>query len=93
LKFAPEVREVSSDFRKELSQEESKKTQINDFEENDVLDSIPDAEDDIVQYSFGDINKWMPLVFYDEIKARNTPETQTDSHSLPFFLDFRNLTE
>ena len=93
MKFAPEVREVSSDFRKELSQEENKKTQINDFEENDVLDSIPDAEDDIVQYSFGDINKWMPLVFYDEIKARNTPETQADSHSLPFFLDFRNLTE
>jgi hypothetical protein len=35
----------------------------------------------------------MPLVFYEEIKARNTPETKADGRSLPFFLDFRNLTE
>ena len=35
------------------------------LEDNDVLDSIPDADDEIVQYSFKDINRWMPLVFYD----------------------------
>ena len=38
---------------------------MNELDETDMLDSIPDAEDDIVHYSFGDINKWMPLVFYD----------------------------
>lgn len=35
----------------------------------------------------------MPLVYYDEIKARNTPEAQLDNLSLPFFLDFKNITE
>lgn len=47
----------------------------------------------MADYSFQDIAKWMPLVFYDEIKARNTPEAQAEGHALPFFLDFRNLTE
>ena len=45
------------------------------------------------EYTFKDINRWMPLVFYDEIKARNTPEMEAQGHSLPFFLDFKNLTE
>jgi hypothetical protein len=35
----------------------------------------------------------MSLVYYDEIKARNTPEMSNESSSIPFFLDFRNLTE
>lgn len=47
----------------------------------------------MADYSFQDIAKWMPLVFYDEIKARNTPEALAEGHALPFFLDFRNLTE
>jgi hypothetical protein len=35
----------------------------------------------------------MPLVFYDQIKARNTPDTKGEAPSMPFFLDFKNLTE
>lgn len=35
----------------------------------------------------------MPLLYYDEIKARNTPDLPSEGHSLPFFLDFKNLTE
>jgi hypothetical protein len=35
----------------------------------------------------------MPLAFYDEIKAKNTPNLKGETPSMPFFLDFRNLTE
>ena len=72
---------------------QAKKTEVAEVVETDVLNDIPDAEDDIAEYTFSDITKWMPLVFLDEIKARNTPETQAEASSMPFFLDFRNLTE
>jgi hypothetical protein len=45
------------------------------------------------EYDFTDIAKWMPLAFYDEIKAKNTPNLKGETPSMPFFLDFRNLIE
>ena len=39
-----------------------------------TTNTIPDADDNIPLYTFEDINRWMPLVYYDEIKSRNTPE-------------------
>lgn len=56
------------------------------------MDSIPDAEDGVLNYSFKDITKWMPLVYYDQIRTRNAPNSTTDVPSMPFFLDFKNLT-
>ena len=54
-----------------------------------MLEDIPDAEDKVCKYDFDHINKWMPLVYYDQIKARNTVETEeSTNNSLPFFLDF-----
>ena len=59
-----------------------------------MLEDIPDAEDKICKYNFDHINKWMPLVYYDQIKARNTVETEeSTNNSLPFFLDFNNIDE
>ena len=43
-------------------------------------------------YDFKQVGKWMPLVYYDEIKNRNTVTTNTET-ALPFFLDFKNITE
>jgi hypothetical protein len=57
------------------------------------LGSIPDAEDGVPDYTFKDITKWMPLVYYDEIRTRNAPSSTGDMPSMPFFLDFKNLTE
>jgi len=37
-----------------------------------MLNEVEDSVDDVWKYDFKNINKWMPLVFYDEIKARNT---------------------
>jgi hypothetical protein len=39
----------------------------------DIIDSIPDADDELPNYNFNDITKWMPLVYYDEIRTRNAP--------------------
>ena len=58
-----------------------------------MLDRIPEALDGVPDYNFTDITKWMPLVFFDEIKARNTPEARIEGRALPFFLDFSNLTQ
>lgn len=47
-------------------------------------------------YEFSEVNKWMPLVYYDEIKARNTIQGEEDlkaTSSIPFFLDFKNIDE
>lgn len=60
---------------------------------DDILDSIPDAEDGVPEYGFSDIGRWMSLAYYDEIKAKNTPDMKGDAPAMPFFLDFRNLTE
>ena len=38
----------------------------------------------------------MPLIYYDEIKSRNTIQGEDDLKaisSLPFFMDFRNIDE
>ena len=36
----------------------------------------------------------MPLVHYDQIKARNTIETSSNpTDSIPFFMDFSNIDE
>ena len=63
-----------------------------------LLDEVPDAEDRslVENYELGEVSKWMPLVYYDEIKARNTIQGDEDlkaTSSLPFFLDFRNVDE
>jgi hypothetical protein len=36
--------------------------------------------------------RWLPLIYYDEIKERNTVEGDKPL-SLPFFLDFENIDE
>lgn len=57
-----------------------------------MLNEVEDSVDDVWKYDFKNINKWMPLVFYDEIKARNTIQVdQKKTTSLPFFLDFNNI--
>ena len=63
-----------------------------------MLESIPDAEDgeEVENYEFAEVNKWTPLVYYDEIKARNTIQGEEDlkaTSSIPFFLDFKNIDE
>ena len=35
----------------------------------------------------------MPLVYYDEIRNRNAPTATGELPAMPFFLDFKNLTE
>lgn len=47
----------------------------------------------MADYSFHNINKWMPLVYYDEIRLRNAPKGKEELPAMPFFLDFKNLTE
>lgn len=70
-------------------------TGVQDFTELDnILDQITDAQDiDYCNYGFEQANKWMPLVFYDEIKNRNSINNSQEVPSLPFFLDFKNLSE
>ena len=61
----------------------------------DRLTDILDEKDGLHQYDFENINQIMPLLYYDQIKARNTPNFAKDSNevALPFFMNFRNLTE
>jgi hypothetical protein len=68
---------------------------VQDFTELDsLLDQIDDASDiNDCNYSFDQVNKWMPLVYYDQIKNRNSINGNDKIPSLPFFLDFKNLTE
>lgn len=39
---------------------------------DDILSLIPDSEDHIPEYKFEATQKWLPLIYYDEIKERNT---------------------
>lgn len=46
------------------------------------------------RYDFAELSKWMSLVYYDEIKARNSINKDNETvPALPFFLDFKNLSE
>lgn len=49
-------------------------TGVQNFTELDsILDQIDDAADiQNCNYNFGQVNKWMPLVYYDQIKNRNS---------------------
>lgn len=49
-------------------------TGVQNFTELDsILDQIDDAEDiQNCNYNFSQVNKWMPLVYYDQIKNRNS---------------------
>lgn len=47
----------------------------------------------MASYAFNDITRWMPLVYYDEIRSRNAPQGKEELPAMPFFLDFKNLTE
>jgi hypothetical protein len=59
-----------------------------------LLDQIDDASDAIeCRYNFESASKWMPLLYYDQIKARNTSAQEGPGPALPFFLDFSNITE
>jgi hypothetical protein len=56
---------MEEDYRKELSNGFiSEQLELNESVE-DVLDAIPDADDAVPEYTFKDITKWMPLVYYD----------------------------
>jgi hypothetical protein len=59
---------------------------------DEILSLIPDSEDRIPEYKFEATQKWLPLIYYDEIKERNTIENPKEI-SLPFFLDFKNIDE
>ena len=62
---------------------------------NHLLDKIPDPVNNSAHnYDFANVSRWMPLVYYDEIKNRNSiNKKDEDIPALPFFLDFKNLNE
>ena len=97
LEFAPEIKIRIGDPRLHNQQPAVKVEKADSESENeddDIFAEIPDAEDGVPEYSFARIGQWMPLVHYDEIRERNAPTSgKSNAPSLPFFLDFRNLTE
>lgn len=65
------------------------------FIEDKELNLIKDRKRDGNLKTFCSIpvNKWLPLIYIDEIKEKNKPKENIESNlKIPFFLDFNNQT-
>lgn len=63
------------------------------FDLERYLETVGDADDGLTEFTELPLNRWMPLVHYDEIKQRNTIQVQIEKkYEAPFFLDFKNKT-
>ncbi|KRW99587.1 WD40-repeat-containing domain [Pseudocohnilembus persalinus] len=55
------------------------------------LDIGQDDDKDLIKFTQLESGKWLPLIYIDEIKERNTLENnEKEEIKLPFFLDFEN---
>jgi hypothetical protein len=91
--FHTQIKHQSSNYRKTLNGESSQAGGEEEDEFEGMLGGIDDAEDDVWCYELSGVHKWMPLLYYDEIKKRNTVGKEATPSSLPFFLDFNNIEE
>ena len=69
------MKKMAKDYRMNFYQQPPLKEEMEeekDLEFEELLEKIPNAEDQTWEYDFTHVNKWMPLVYYDQIKARNT---------------------
>ena len=74
LLFQPEIKHIHEDYRRELLKAEPKQLELGESSAENIFDEIEDADDGVADYVFKDITKWMPLVYYDEIRSRNAPQ-------------------